>query len=144
MDEVLTSKNFYTADNRSPGLWILIIMVIVVVIITIYIILKLASNYNKPCSAPPSIPVNVRAGYINDSTFSVFWNYSSDADKYTVYVGQTPDFQTTQSVKIVTTTKSRVEITQLPFNSTYYIRVSGSNSCGESSTSATITFVFTA
>lgn len=143
MENVITSKNFHTIDTKSPGLIFLAILAVVTVVLIIYAVIKIASTRKKACTLAPPVPVNVRAGYINDGSFLVAWNYIPNADNYTVYVGKTSTFDKSQAIKTVSTDKSRIEISQLALNQTYYIYVVATNSCGDSNPSPTITFTYT-
>lgn len=136
------SVHFYYVKPRWFGAAVLSILMIVIVILVLYILIYLTSKVKKPCTAAPSAPTGVGAGYISSSDFRVLWNPVPNVEKYTVYVGQTPSFNRVHSVKIVTTNTSQAEVLGLTEFRTYYIYVTASNSCGESENSQEITFVF--
>jgi len=141
MDE-FPSTHFYNVQERNGGTIILIVLLVVLVLIVIYLAILLISRIPKKCTTSSIAPKNPRAGYVSSTAFRVFWDLVPDVNSYTVYVGQTQEFSRVQAVKIVTTHSSNVDVVNLTLYRTYYIRVSATNSCGESVDSTEITYVY--
>jgi len=136
------SAAFYeTKPNYGPAILISLVMIAIVILIIVLLIL-IFSRIKKPCTVAPPPPSNVRAGFINVSSFLVEWSPSPSTDSYTVYVGATSRFNRADAVNVTVTvsTKTNATVTGLAFNQTYYIVVTATNSCGQSIGSPEITF----
>lgn len=137
------STAFYETKPVKNGLtvWMSVLFVIltIVAVIVIYLLIK---NRRKPCTAVPMAPSDVSAGSLSSTQFIVQWRGVDGAESYTVYVGAVTRFSVDNSVSIITTKNTRATITGLAVNKNYYIKVTATNSCGESSPSAEVTFVY--
>jgi len=140
--ETLTSLDFYTVKSQTFITILLTITMVVVVLLLLYLGIYILGSRVKACTDAPSSPQNVKAGFVSDLTFRVFWDRIPDVTNYTVYVGQTPIFTRVQSINVTTSTKPSADINGLEKGRTYYIFVSATNACGESVDSARITYIF--
>lgn len=138
----LSSHDFFTVNTHSFALIILVVIVVIIILLLIYLAILLLSMYVKPCSAAPSAPTNVQAGFVDTNNFSVFWNAVTGANSYTVYVGQTQTFTSSQSIKVITTNTTQATVSGLIAGRTYYIYVTATNACGTSTASSEIQFTF--
>lgn len=139
-----SSVEFYTVPSQTSKTILLTVLLVVALLLILAVIIILASRYKKPCSGAPPNPINVEAGYIDNTQFRVKWQPQKDISEYTVYVGVTADFTRVQSIKTVKTNRSAANVTGLDRNKTYYIFVTATNACGESSNSDTIVFIYIA
>lgn len=140
--EDLRSTDFFYQRSRTPAIIILAVVCVIVVILIIYLLIYLFSLIPRKCTSSPTIPKNVEAGFINSKTFRVQWTAVPNASSYTVYIGQTEDFNRVNAINIVSSPISRVDVTGLPSGKFYYIFVTAVNACGESANSETIIYAF--
>lgn len=121
---------------------IITILVLIIIFALVYLALYFVLQRRTPCEKAPTRPQNVIAGYIDRRTFGIAWDKVANADTYIVRIGETPEFENTNSLAQFETDQLQFNVKDLEAGKTYYIRVAAKNSCGLSSDSSGITYIF--
>jgi len=141
----IDSRYFVTYPSRTNttvALTIILVTIVVVIFIVIIVLLLRRSTTSSICTAAPSPPTTVTSVYVSPTQFNVTWAPVQNAKTYTVYIGTTNGFSPGQAILTKTSTAPPAAITNLTTNTTYYILIVSTNTCGTSVPSEQLTFQF--
>jgi hypothetical protein len=136
------STTFYRTSPTRIGVVGITFIAIVIMILLVYIVIQYLKTLKVKCREAPVEPSDVVVGYINRNEFAIGWSRVADADSYTVYIGQSRNFDLNDSIIQANTTNLRVNISNLVEGRTYYIRLNSENSCGISNLTNSVTYIF--
>ncbi|BAJ03233.1 fibronectin type III domain-containing protein [Shewanella violacea] len=86
-----------------------------------------AADHVASCDQAPAIPAQAINRVNSSSSFTAVWSPVNEASNYTLQLWENSSWQT-----IDTTTQSEYSFTGLSANSTQYVKVMASNTCGDS------------
>lgn len=132
---------YATSSYRITPIIITFLVIIIIAAISYYLLFRFL-NRKIPCSTPPSAPKNVIAGYIDNRTFGVAWDFVGSADNYIVRISDFPNFTSEEAFAQFETNKLQLNVKNFDQGTTYYIKVAAENSCGTSPDSEGITYIF--
>lgn len=123
---------------------ILIVIILILVVIAITVVLAVYVNRKttnvtststptiKSCTSPPITPIGVTVTNTQGDLLAVTWDLLANTDSYTVYLGISPGFSTSNAITTNRTTNASTSFGNLSVGVTYYVKLSATNSCGTS------------
>jgi hypothetical protein len=121
-----------------------IILMLIVVILFIRsrrtLVATTSSPSKVPCSSPPPIPVNLTASNPQAGVLTLTWSRTTTALSYTAYLADKPNFTVKQALQSRTTSNNSASFGNLALGTQYHLKVTATNSCGDSAFSTEISF----
>ena len=142
-DNILYSASFIDVPSRTAiGVALGILLTVIVIVIFVIIFKLLTSSNTTTCTAPPNSPAGLSAQTTSPTSFNVTWTPVDGATSYTLYIGSNTGFTKSQAIFVRDTTIPVTGVNNFALNTTYYIFVTATNSCGTSAQSLQISFLF--
>lgn len=128
----------------NPFLIAIIIVSLIIAIILLLLVFFPRDNNSDTgsggvqCTTVPSIPTGVIASNPEIDIIAVSWNSVVDADTYRVYLDTNPGFSISNAQEVRSTSQTSISFGDLETGVTYYLKVTGFSSCGESQPSSEV------